>query len=567
MNKRLRPVLLLLVGVVLAILPVLGANLFMRDYVRTQGGEQLDVASARLLLHAENMIQEAIDVFSVLPHYRVPVCDKKLQKKFLQMTLRHPALHDVGLVYDDVFMYCSSIEESTRFEPTSEPVTGAVEHLKYVAVSDPVIDKHGLLVSWSINNSDSISVGGFILDDRLLLDALPIEFAQTASTSIQLSSGQVVVETTPETRFRKAAPFATFKQDPLLATDLIAVEGQSSRYPIMIQSSVPFRSVWASFSGVMNVINGLGILTGAMILFLFIRLSMRKEKPYVSIEEGIKRREFVPYYQPVIDIQTGRLAGCEVLVRWRKPDGKVVPPGAFIGIAEASGLARPMTTLLMEQVAEELSDAYSRNPQLKAGINLFNRHFNDLGVVSEIEQIFGNSGVRFDQLLFEITERQPLENLDRARAIIARMQSLGVKVALDDAGTGHGGFAYLQKLGMDVIKIDKLFVDAIGPDSESVPIIDSLCQMAKGMGMLVVAEGVETETQLAYLRRSGIEQAQGYLFAPALPGKAYLDLVEAMARDGKGQDASISDSCSNPGFDGETASTGSGLVSKAIHAA
>jgi sensor c-di-GMP phosphodiesterase-like protein len=284
----------------------------------------------------------------------------------------------------------------------------------------------------------------------------------------------------------------------------------------------------------MDLINGLAILMGAMIMFFFVRLSMKKEPPSFSIENGIKKREFIPYYQPVIDIQTGRLAGCEVLVRWRKPDGTILSPGIFIDTAEATGLAMPMTTLLMEQVEADLSDAYGKHGELKAGINLFNRHFDDLSVVGDIERIFGNSGIRFSQLMFEVTERQPLENLDRARAIIARIQKLGAKVALDDAGTGHGGFAYLQKLGMDVIKIDKLFVDAIEPGVETVPIVDSLTQMAQGMGMTVVAEGVENEEQLTYLRKIGVHQAQGYLFAPALPGKAFLELIDAIGTLGKG---------------------------------
>ena len=225
--------------------------------------------------------------------------------------------------------------------------------------------------------------------------------------------------------------------------------------------------------GVINVIDAFGIFTGVLVMFLFVRMAVRKPDPYVSLEKAIRRKEFVPYYQPILDIQSGRLAGCEVLVRWRKPDGTVVSPGHFIDMAESTGLALPMTGLLMEQVAKDLSASYADHPDLKVAINLFNRHFDDLAIVREVEQVFGNSGVRFSQLVFEVTERLPLENLDRARAIIVRMQELGIRVALDDAGTGHGGFAYLQKLGMDIIKIDKLFVDNITADSKHVPIIDS----------------------------------------------------------------------------------------------
>jgi sensor c-di-GMP phosphodiesterase-like protein len=524
---------LLVLGGVLGLVPVLAANLFMRDYVRSQAEERLGLASDRLLKSVEQVIQESVDVFSTLPHYRVPICNDMMRRKFLSAHIRHHVLHDIGLYNSGTErMSCSSLRGEVQFRAMSKPITGRVDHLKFQSVYEAEADKRGLMVSWQI--SEKLAIGGFIPDDHLILNSMPVEYASASSVSVMLANGPVLVETSPEIRYRRMSPFANLVPDPAWTRDMVKTVARSDRYPVMIWAGVPFESVWATFVGAMDLINGLAILMGAMIMFFFVRLSMKKEPPSFSIENGIKKREFIPYYQPVIDIQTGRLAGCEVLVRWRKPDGTILSPGIFIDTAEATGLAMPMTTLLMEQVEADLSDAYGKHGELKAGINLFNRHFDDLSVVGDIERIFGNSGIRFSQLMFEVTERQPLENLDRARAIIARIQKLGAKVALDDAGTGHGGFAYLQKLGMDVIKIDKLFVDAIEPGVETVPIVDSLTQMAQGMGMTVVAEGVENEEQLTYLRKIGVHQAQGYLFAPALPGKAFLELIDAIGTLGKG---------------------------------
>jgi sensor c-di-GMP phosphodiesterase-like protein len=517
---------LLIIGGVLGIVPVLAANLFMRDFVRSQAEERLSLAADRLLLNVEQVVQESIDVISLLPHRSRPSCTASIRKQFHLLQIRHHVLHDIGLLNDDRELYCSSLRGEVKFQVRSKPVTSQVDHLSFQSVYDDISRKQGLLVAWRV--AENVSIAAFIPDDHLILNSMPIEYASASSASVMLATGSVLVETSPEIRYRKKSPFAVFDPDPAWTRDLIKTIARSSRYPVMIWAGVPFETVWMTFSGAMDLINGLAILIGAMIMFFFVRLSVKKEPPSYSIEEGIKKREFIPYYQPVIDIQTGRLAGCEVLVRWRKPDGSILSPGSFIDTAEATGLAMPMTTLLIEQVEEDLSEAYAAHPQLKAGINLFNRHFDDLGIVGDIERIFGNSGVRFNQLMFEVTERQPLDNLDRARAIIARIQALGSKVALDDAGTGHGGFAYLQKLGMDVIKIDKLFVDSIEPGVEMVPIVDSLTNMAMGMGMTVVAEGVETEPQLDYLRSIGVHQAQGYLFAPALPAKAYLELIDAI---------------------------------------
>ncbi|WP_316862772.1 EAL domain-containing protein [uncultured Cohaesibacter sp.] len=502
------------------------ANIFMRDFVFSQGSRFLERSAQRSLSNAEKLVQEAVDVFSVLPHFRVPVCDAVLQDRFRVMMLRHPVLHDVGLVYNGNYMYCSSMKESTRFVPVSDQVTANASHLSLVVVKDNLTDKNGILVQWHI--SERVSIGAFLLSDSFALDAIQANFADFYRMKLVLNNGDIIAETSPESRLKDQSPFYNFEFDPAWTKDLIEQTMPSDRYPIQVAVGVPFDAVWNSYVGAMNVINGLSILAGALILFFCVRLGLKKPDPYHSIEAGIRRKEFIPFYQPIIDIQTGRLSGCEVLVRWRKPDGTILSPGHFIDVAEASGLARPMTTLLMEQVASDLSIAYQDNPGLKVAINLFNGHFQDLAVVQEIQKIFGNSGVHYKQLVFEITERLPLENLDRARAVITRLQDLGIRVALDDAGTGHGGFAYLQKLGMDIIKIDKLFVDAITEETDSVPIVDSLSQMAKGLDMVVVAEGVETEQQLSYLRRSGIDEAQGYLFAPALPASGYVQLVNAI---------------------------------------
>jgi sensor c-di-GMP phosphodiesterase-like protein len=130
--------------------------------------------------------------------------------------------------------------------------------------------------------------------------------------------------------------------------------------------------------------------------------------------------------------------------------------------------------------------------------------------------------------VLEVTEREPLPDLDLARDIIDRLQKLGIKVAIDDVGTGHGGLSYLMKLGVDMIKIDKMFIDAIDTERYSQTIIETLLELARTMKMEVIAEGVENFGQVEYLQRKGVHQAQGYVFAPPLPASSYLALIEAM---------------------------------------
>jgi len=237
--------------------------------------------------------------------------------------------------------------------------------------------------------------------------------------------------------------------------------------------------------------------------------------------------EFVPYYQPIVDLTTARVVSAEVLVRWRKPDGTLVPPVHFVPLAESSGLIVELTRALMRRVAKEAGAVIGTRPQFKIGFNLSARHFIDEIIVTDVGKIFGGSQIALNQVLLEVTERQPLDNLTMARRVIAALQGLGVQVGIDDLGTGHSGLSYMLKLGVDFIKIDKMFVDAIGTERYSTTIIETLVGLGRDMSMEIIAEGVETFEQVQHLRERGIRKAQGYVFAPPLPGPSFLRLLEA----------------------------------------
>jgi sensor c-di-GMP phosphodiesterase-like protein len=219
----------------------------------------------------------------------------------------------------------------------------------------------------------------------------------------------------------------------------------------------------------------------------------------------------------------------EVLVRWRKPDGTLVPPVQFIPLAESSGLIVELTRALMRRVCADAGAAIGAQPDFRIGFNLSAQHFLDETIVDDVRAIFGGSPIAVNQVLLEVTERQPLENLTMARRVIAALQGIGASVGLDDVGTGHSGLSYMLKLGVDFIKIDKIFVDAIGTERYSTTIIETLVNLARDMHMEIIAEGVETFEQVQHLRERGIRKAQGYVFAPPLPGSSFIQLLLANA--------------------------------------
>ena len=187
-----------------------------------------------------------------------------------------------------------------------------------------------------------------------------------------------------------------------------------------------------------------------------------------------------------------------------------------------------MTRDLMRRVCVEAGPAIGRRPGMKISFNLAGQLFGDQTIVNDVRKIFAGSPIKFSQVVLEVTERDPIENFTATRQTIAAFQGLGMRIAIDDVGTGHSGLSYMLKLGVDIIKIDKMFVDAIGTDRNSTTIVETLVDLAHNMRMDVVAEGVENFEQVVYLRELGIRSAQGYVFAPPLPGKAFLQLVEAI---------------------------------------
>lgn len=273
-------------------------------------------------------------------------------------------------------------------------------------------------------------------------------------------------------------------------------------------------------------------VTGAIVLsvgaFAWLLPRRMAQDPIAEIERALKNGEFVPYYQPIVDIGTGQLRGAEVLVRWRKSDGTLVLPSTFIPLAESSGLIRPMTRDLMRRACAEAGAALGRRPGMKVSFNVAGQMFSDESIVNEVRIIFARSPIRLSQVVLELTERDPVENFTETRRTIAALQGLGVRVAIDDVGTGHSGLSSMLKLGVDIIKIDKMFVDAIGTDRNSTTIVETLVDLAHNLRMDVVAEGVENFEQVAHLRELGVRSAQGYVFAPPLPGSSFLKLIEAI---------------------------------------
>ncbi len=254
----------------------------------------------------------------------------------------------------------------------------------------------------------------------------------------------------------------------------------------------------------------MGGVLGALLLTGYWLLRNYRRSLKGLLHTGLARQEFVPFYQPVVDSRSQRVVGFEALLRWQRDDD-VTAPGAFIAYAEQQGLILPMTEQLLGKV---IADLPQLAPEQWVSVNLVAAHIEQPYLRNLLEHHDWPSPAR---LTFELTEREPIMDIETATSEISALQERGYHFKLDDFGTGYGGFAYLQRLGIRQIKIDKMFVDTIGTDDPKRSLLDAIIAFGLESDMEMIAEGVETRAQVDYLAQHGVHLIQGYLYARPMP--------------------------------------------------
>ncbi|MFF5294158.1 putative bifunctional diguanylate cyclase/phosphodiesterase [Paractinoplanes globisporus] len=240
-----------------------------------------------------------------------------------------------------------------------------------------------------------------------------------------------------------------------------------------------------------------------------------------DLEHALEHDEFRVLYQPVVDMHTQRLTAVEALVRWQHPRDGLLGPYHFIAGAEANGLIVPLGRWVLRQACAQLARWRAERPEaagLKVNVNLSARQFQYAGLVDDVSAALADAGLDAASLTLEITESMLMADIEAAKETLHALRRLGVRLAIDDFGTGYSSLSYLKQLPVDVIKIDKTFVDEVHIDEDDVALVDAVAGLGQALKMQTVAEGIETDEQWETLRRIGIDHGQGYLFGrPAEP--------------------------------------------------
>jgi diguanylate cyclase (GGDEF)-like protein/PAS domain S-box-containing protein len=245
-----------------------------------------------------------------------------------------------------------------------------------------------------------------------------------------------------------------------------------------------------------------------------------------SLHRALERRELRLFYQPVVEIHGAHAVGVEALLRWEHPEQGLVAPSRFIPVAEESGLIIPIGAWVLHEACRQLCTWRADRLGGARGaveVNLSARQIDHPEIVSTVERILDETGLPPANLTLEITESALMNDASSALRVLRALKVLGVTLAIDDFGTGYSSLSHLQRFPLDILKIDKSFVDELGADRGGAEIVAAVVKLAHALGLQVIAEGVETERQLDALVRLDCDFAQGYLFSRPVPAH---ELVE-----------------------------------------
>ena len=257
------------------------------------------------------------------------------------------------------------------------------------------------------------------------------------------------------------------------------------------------------------------------------RLTTERIQAENNLKNAFEGGQLELFYQPIVSLKDDSVVGCESLIRWRHPDRGIVPPAEFIGIAEESGLIKPIGLWIVEQACQAQNEFRElAGKPIMVSINLSARQFESDHLVDDIEAVLQKTGADVGNIKLEITESLLMSNPLSVAETLHELKALGTVIALDDFGTGYSSFSYLHRFPIDTIKIDQSFVFTMRENPKSLEIVRTLCALAAALGMSVIAEGIETAEDVEVLKNFSADYGQGFYFARPMPINEFKALLQ-----------------------------------------
>ncbi|QCP54706.1 EAL domain-containing protein [Trinickia violacea] len=375
-----------------------------------------------------------------------------------------------------------------------------------VAREDLMIGRNGDYVS-----IDPQSYVDVIDEDRRPIAAVNVE----TNTIFALSPGA-----------NSAEMLAAWKQQgKVTSRDWLYAVARSPTRPWGVVVKSPRVGLLTGWTNLLAAWLSVGVLAGALVGWMAFRLLSRQLSFPALLERAIKRGDFDVYYQPIVKLADRECVGAEALVRWLV-DGRYLSPEIFVPVAEERDLIQPLTDLVLQKMLAELTPLLRSRPAFYVSINVGVADLQSDRFLRVLTSSLKDTGIRPDQVRIEATERSFLD-ADATRKTIEAFRSAGHPVYIDDFGTGYSSLAYLQNFKVDVLKIDKAFIDTIAQEAATSIVAPHIISMAHALGLAIVAEGVEHTSQADYLAQHDVQYGQGWLFGAPMPAGALIEYLQA----------------------------------------
>lgn len=473
----------------------------------------LDRYSERVLIRAERVVGQGKTALNQLNEFQDVPCSHEhlLQMRRVAYSLRY--VQEVMYV-DDQKPVCSSLEQvsnAARFPPPARVTVDG--YSAWLTQQNDLGFKRFMLV---------LGKGHYmvVIDPASLIDVIPFGSWPIEAALVGEDSGVV---------FASSSPLNQDVWSQLHGQHLTQLQHKGSMYVVKDVPELRYAVVaWASLvplkeSWHQQLLFWLpfGALISIVAAAFIMRVLRRLQSPRYRLLDAINARELVVHYQPIVALDTGKITGAEALVRWPQPDGSMLSPNIFIPLAEQTGLTTRLTRLVIEKVFEDMGEWLRHYPDQHISINLSPADLFCGELPSLLSRLLNQWQIKPQQIALELTERGFADPKISAPAV-ASLRRSGHPVYIDDFGTGYSSLSYLQDLDVDTLKIDKSFVDAL----EYKNVTPHIIEMAKSLKMAMVAEGIETEGQLEWLRRHGVQYGQGWLYSKAMPKVEFIMWAE-----------------------------------------
>ncbi|WP_334174196.1 EAL domain-containing protein [Pseudoxanthobacter sp.] len=499
-----------LLGILGAALP-LAATAWIARYRALQDElGDLQQTAHNVLLRARRTAAQVDDTLKTIAASHLTPCSQPHIEEMRRLTAAAISVEEIGY-FQGGFLKCTSWGPTRVIVPREAPAYVLPDGLGVTLDVEPRVSARTTMAAFDLGDYNALVVPARFVD-VLLDDGMAVALAT--------EDGRAFATVDPA-----ALPPLTLlrggNREGMAAGKLFVVRRDAG---LIVLVSEPAAELSNRVDRLLLLLLPVGGFIAVFIVVVVVWLSRKRLSPRAELEIAVRKDEFVVCYQPLIALASGRCVGAEALVRWRRPDGSMVRPDLFIPLAEETGLILPITDRVIGHVMHDMRDVLRSDPSLHIAINICADDMRTGRVLDVLGPQLRAAGLGAGQIWLEATERGFID-IHEARATLERAREAGYTIAIDDFGTGYSSLQYLHGLPVDGLKIDKSFVETIDRETATSAVTAHIIDMAKSLGLFLVAEGVETERQAAYLRDNGVAFAQGWLFARPLPAAEFSAFV------------------------------------------